>query len=86
MCYACDMPDHVSRHELHNHTADVLRRVQAGERLRIMVGRRPIAELVPLAVRIEWVPKQRAIEALLQTDSGLRNELADALSSRVDAL
>jgi prevent-host-death family protein len=80
------MWDDVSVRELRNHTADVLRRVEAGERLRITVDRRPVAELVPLPTRAAWVPKQRVLDALVQADLGLRAELADALPDRVDDL
>ena len=80
------MPNDVSVRELRNHTAEVLRRVEAGERLRITVDRRPVAELAPLAARSEWVPKQRVIDALVQADSELSDELADALGSRIDEL
>jgi len=45
----------VSARDLRNHTAAVLRRVEAGERLRVTVSRRPVAELVPLE-RSPWVP------------------------------
>jgi hypothetical protein len=34
----------VSSRDLRNRTADVLRRVEAGERVRISVNRRPVAE------------------------------------------
>jgi prevent-host-death family protein len=47
----------VSVRELRNHTADVLRRVEAGERLRVTVDRRPVAELAPLPARDVWVPR-----------------------------
>ena len=80
------MSDDVSVRELRNHTAEVLRRVEAGERLRITVDRRPVAELAPLAARSEWVPKRRVVDALIQADSGLRDELAEVLDSRVDEL
>jgi len=73
------MVSHVSVPELQNHTADVLRRVEAGERLRITVDRRPVAELTPLPVRSEWVPKHRIVDALVQADAGLRAALAEAL-------
>jgi prevent-host-death family protein len=76
----------VSVRELRNQTAEVLRRVEAGERLRITVDRRPVAELTPLPLRSAWVPRQRVIDALTQTDSGLRAELAEALPERVDEL
>jgi prevent-host-death family protein len=87
MCYGRPVTDgDVSVRELRNHTADVLRRVEAGERLRVTVDRRPVAELAPLPSRDVWVPRQRALEALVQTDAALRGELAEALPDTVDEL
>ena len=43
----------VSSRDLRNRTAEVLRRVEAGERLRVSVNRRPVAEIVPLE-RPRW--------------------------------
>ena len=83
MCY---MSDEVSVRELRNHTAAVLRRVEAGERLRVTVDRRPVAELVPLPGRATWVPRERALQALVQADAGLRAELDEALPDTVDEL
>ena len=80
------MSDEVSVRELRNHTAAVLRRVEAGERLRVTVDRRAVAELVPLPLRATWVPKQRALDALVQADPGLRDELAQALPDTTDDL
>jgi len=76
----------VSVRELRNHTADVLRRVEAGERLRITVDRRPVAELVPLPARSTWVRRQRVVDALVQADPGLARELSEALPDTVDDL
>ena len=76
----------VSVRELRNHTAGVLRRVEAGERLRVTVDRRPVAELVPLPVRNVWAPRQRVVDALVQADAPLGNELAEALPDTVDEL
>ncbi len=45
--------DRVSLRDLRNHAADVLRRVEGGERVQISVNRRPVAELVPLE-RPHW--------------------------------
>jgi prevent-host-death family protein len=67
----------VSSRELRNHTADLLRRVEAGERMRISVNRRPVAELVPLG-RARWA-SGAAIERVLRdapADPGLRDDLA----------
>jgi prevent-host-death family protein len=71
--------DQVSVGELRNHTVDVLRRVEAGERLRVTVDRRPVAELVPLPRQEVWVPRERAVAALVQADAPLAAELTEAL-------
>lgn len=42
------MATDVAQRELRNRTADLLRRVEAGERLRITVHGHPVAELVPI--------------------------------------
>jgi prevent-host-death family protein len=46
------MPD-VAARELGNDVSGVLRRVQSGERLRVTVSGRPVAELVPLPTRAQ---------------------------------
>jgi prevent-host-death family protein len=86
MGYSDLVSDEVSVRELRNHTAEVLRRVEAGERLRVTVDRRPVAELRPLASRDVWVPRQRVESALVQADAGLRDELAETLPDTVDEL
>jgi antitoxin (DNA-binding transcriptional repressor) of toxin-antitoxin stability system len=78
--------DEVSVRELRNHTAEVLRRVEAGERLRVTVDRRAVAELSPLPQRTSWVPRRRALESLIQADSSLSAELASALADTIDEL
>ncbi|HET8976828.1 MAG TPA: type II toxin-antitoxin system prevent-host-death family antitoxin [Solirubrobacteraceae bacterium] len=80
------MSDEVSVRELRNHTAEVLRRVEAGERLRVTVDRRPVAELAPLPTRDIWVPRRRTLDALVQADPALRDQLAEALPDTVDQL
>lgn len=80
------MADDVSVRDLRNHTADVLRRVEAGERLRVTVDRRPVAELIPLPARSPWVPRRRMLESLVQADPGLRDDLDAALPDTVDEL
>jgi prevent-host-death family protein len=76
----------VSVRELRNHTAEVLRRVEAGERLRVTVDRRPVAELAPLPAREVWVPRHRVVDGLVQADAALREELAEALPDTVDEM
>jgi prevent-host-death family protein len=77
MGYICVLMADVSSRELRNRTADVLRRVEAGERVRISVNRRPVAELVPLD-RPRWA-SGAAIERLIgeaPADAGLLDDIA----------
>ncbi len=60
--------------------------MEAGERLRVTVDRRPVAELVPLPARGVWVPRDRVLAGLTQADPGLRDELAGALPDTIDEL
>jgi prevent-host-death family protein len=83
MCYGRFVADQVSVRELRNHTAEVLRRVEAGARLEVTVDRRPVAELVPLARRVSWVPRQRIASALVQADHALADELDAALPDTI---
>ncbi len=70
------MPDRdISMHELRSHTADVLRRVESGQRLRITLDRRPVAELIPLPRPDAWLPRERALAAIVQADPHLTDEL-----------
>ena len=85
MCYNPVMAD-VSVRELRNRTAEVLRRVEAGERVRMTVDRRPVAELIPLPRRAPWLPRSRVLDTLVQADAGLRHELARALPDTIDEL
>lgn len=80
------MSDDVPVRQLRNNTAEVLRRVEAGERLRVTVDRRPVAELAPLPARDVWVPRDRAFAALTQADPALHEELAETLPGTVDEL
>jgi prevent-host-death family protein len=66
-----------SARDLRNHTADLLRRAEAGERIRINVNRRPVAELVPLG-RPQWA-SGAAFERILReapADAGLMDDVA----------
>lgn len=79
------MPD-VSVRELREHTAEVLRRVESGERLRVTVDRRPVAELVPLPSQATWVPRRQVEASLVQADAAFAGEIDDALGATVDEL
>ena len=79
------MPD-VPARDLRNDVSAVLRRVEKGERLRVTVSGRPVAELVPLAAR----PRSMNWDAFVQgsegwrADAALARELADLLPETTD--
>lgn len=67
----------VSARDLRNRTAALLRRVEAGEHLRVNVNRRPVAEIVPLG-RPLWV-SGAAMTGVIRdapADRGLLSDLA----------
>ena len=74
--------------DLRNDVSAVLRRVERGERLRVTVSGRPVAELLPLPSR----PKSMAWSAFIRdsdrwrADPGLARELADLLPDTTDDL
>jgi prevent-host-death family protein len=80
------MSDNVSVRTLRNHTAEVLRRVESGERLRVTVDRRPVAELRPLQTRDTWVPRERVLASLVPADPALAADLDEALGATIDEL
>lgn len=77
----------MSDRELRDHVGEVLRRVEAGERLRVTADGRPVALLVPL-------PPRRAALSVAElvvwraggggADSGLVDDLAEVLTDTTD--
>ena len=74
----------VSSRDLRNHTADVLRRVEAGERVRVSVNRRSVAELVPLerprwssGAAMERILREARAEALLDDLAAIRCQVIE---------
>jgi prevent-host-death family protein len=77
----------VSARDLRNHTAALLRRVEAGERLRVTVSRRPVAELAPLE-RPNWA-SGAALERVLRealADPALLDDLASVREQTAEPL
>lgn len=75
--------------DLRNRTADVLRRVQAGEHVIIISRGRPVAELTPLrALRRQPIARAELTRRLArdQADSGLRQDLALLAGDTTDDL
>jgi prevent-host-death family protein len=77
-CYGCRTIVEVATRELRNKTADLLRRVEAGESMVITVRGKPVADLVPhQSDGPRWMPVDELVE-LLKThsaDPGLRDDL-----------
>lgn len=75
--------------DLRNHTAEVLRRVEGGETIEVLRDNRPVARLVPLRPRREWIPAGeivRELERLGPDPTGLAAELRSALTDTTDDL
>jgi prevent-host-death family protein len=71
---------------LRNDVSAVLRRVENGERLRVTVSGRPVAELVPLPARprsMPWPDFQRGLEHN-RADAGLAAELRELIPDTTD--
>ena len=68
--------------ELRNNVSQVLRRVEAGERLRITVSGRPVAALVPLSDRPQEMPWQQFLSSLdaVRADAALTDAVPSVLS------
>lgn len=70
----------IPQRELRNNTAEVLRRVERGERVRITVHGHPVAELVPVDRAQPFVPFDevvRELRGLLGTDDRLERDLRE---------
>lgn len=61
------MATNVPQRELRNNTASLLRRVEAGEQLRITVHGHPVAELVPIDRAQQFVPFDELVKELRGT-------------------
>jgi len=76
----------VPARDLRNNVSGVLRRVEAGEHLRVTVSGRPVAELVPLPAR----PRSMAWDAFIEgseewrADPALARDLAALLPDTTD--
>jgi prevent-host-death family protein len=76
----------IAARELRNNVSSVLRRVEAGEHLRVTVNGRPVAELVPLPRRPRAVAWQEFMEGGVRwrADPGLAAELRELLPETTD--
>ena len=75
----------ISVRDLRNTVSEVLRRVEGGERLTVTVGRRPVAEIVPLRRR-RPVPLAEAFAIVSRhaADRGLLDDVRGVMSDTTD--
>lgn len=79
----------IAARELRNQTAEVLRRVEAGEQVTITSRGRPVAELTPIrAARRKPISRAELTRRLrrAQADPGLRQDLAELAGDTTDDL
>jgi prevent-host-death family protein len=75
--------------DLRNHTAEVLRRVEAGEEIEVLKDNRPVAKLIPLSRRSRWLPAAEIAHELARLGpdtTGMADELRETLSETTDDL
>jgi len=74
------MATEIPQRELRNNTAALLRRVEAGEQLRITVHGHPVAELVPIDRAQQFVPYDELLKGLrgmMLPEDRLEDELGE---------
>jgi prevent-host-death family protein len=75
--------------DLRNHTAEILRRVEAGEEIEVYKDNRPVAKIIPMSRRPRWLPATeigRELARLGPDTTGLAEELRQALTDTTDDL
>jgi prevent-host-death family protein len=79
----------VASRELRNNTAELLRRVSAGEQIVVTTRGKPVASLVPFeSPRRRWLSRAELVRrlSLVQTDPGLRADLDRLAGETTDDL
>ena len=79
----------VPARDLRNHTAEILRRVEAGEEIEVYKDNRPVAKIIPLPRRPQWLPAAeiaRELARLGPDTTGLADELRETLTDTTDDL
>lgn len=76
----------IAARELRNDVSAVLRRVERGERLRVTISGRPVAELVPLARRPTTLSWREFLDRLegARADAGLAAQLRELVPDTTD--
>ncbi len=88
MCYTGNMRT-IPQRELRNQIARVLRQVEAGERLRVTVDGRPVADLVPVGdTRRSFVSREEVDRILADAplDPAFASDVAAATGATIEEL
>lgn len=91
MCYARSVyvTTVVPSRDLRNRTAEILRRVEAGEEIEVLHHNRRVARLVPVRERRRWIPATEVVQHLRRLGpdrTGLMDELRETLTDTTDDL
>ena len=80
--------ERIPQRALRNDVSAVLRRVMAGERLRVTIAGRDAADLVPIVSRPSWTDgaRARALIVTAQADPALSAELTDTFPDTIDEI
>lgn len=73
--------------DLRNHTAEILRRVEAGEEFEVLRDNQPVAKIIPIRRQRRWIPASELIlelERLGPDATGLSEALAEAVTETTD--
>jgi prevent-host-death family protein len=78
----------IPQRELRNDIANVLKRVARGQRLRVTVRGRPVADLVPISEARRFVPRSEFGAILVEDplDRGFQEDVRTALGGTVDEI
>ncbi len=75
--------------DLRNRTAEILRRVEAGEEIEVLHNNRPVAKLVPVHARRQWIPARELLQRLATAGpdrTRWAEELRETLTDTTDDL
>jgi prevent-host-death family protein len=79
----------IAQRELRNQIGRVLREVEAGERVRITVNGRPVADLVPIGqTRRTFVPREEVLKMIREAplDANFAADVAAVTGGTIDEL
>ncbi|HKA69551.1 MAG TPA: type II toxin-antitoxin system prevent-host-death family antitoxin [Actinomycetes bacterium] len=73
--------------DLRNHTAEILRRVEAGEEFEVFRDNQPVAKIIPIRRQRRWIPVSELIpelERLGPDVTGITDVLTATLTETTD--